>query len=82
VHVQQAPRRREAVGTSGRRTARVVCGGEQGPGHGGGVERVQVVEEACRHGGQKLGRRGVKSACDWDGGLPYDVFPSLSVQYL
>ncbi len=44
-HVQQAPRWREAVAKSGRRAAGVVRGGEQGPGHGGGVKGVQVVEE-------------------------------------
>jgi hypothetical protein len=44
VHVEQAPRRREAMARSGRRTAGVGRGGEPGPGHGGGVEGVQVVE--------------------------------------
>ncbi len=48
MHVEQAPLRREAVAVSGRRTAGVVRGGEQGPGHGGGVERVQVAESRCR----------------------------------
>jgi hypothetical protein len=48
VHVQQAPRRREAVTSSGRRTAGVVCGREVGPDHCGEVERVQVVQVACR----------------------------------
>jgi hypothetical protein len=50
VHVELAPRRREAVAESGRRTGGVERGREQGPGHGGGVEGVQVVEKACGRG--------------------------------
>ncbi len=46
VHEEQAPRRREAVDKSGRWTGCVVRGGEQGPGHVGGVEGVQVVERS------------------------------------
>ena len=51
VRVELPPRRREAVPASGGRTLGVVRGGEQGPGHGGGVEGVQVVEIACGRGG-------------------------------
>ncbi len=47
VHVELAPRRREAVVAPGRRTGGVVHGGEHGPVHGGGVEDEQVVKEAC-----------------------------------
>ena len=47
VHVEQAPRRREAVSVSGRRMAGVVRDREQRPGHGGGVERVQVAKKVC-----------------------------------
>jgi hypothetical protein len=47
VHVQPPPSRREAVADSGRRTAGVVRGREQRPGHGGGVEGVEVVEKVC-----------------------------------
>ncbi len=43
MHVELAPRRREAVAGSGRR-AGAVGGGELGPGHIGGVEGVEVVE--------------------------------------
>ncbi len=59
MHIQQAPRRREAVECSGRRTAGVVRGGEQGPGHGGGVERMQVVKILCRQGDRGRGEGGV-----------------------
>ncbi len=45
VYVELAPRRREAVTTSGNRTGGVVRDGEQGPVHGSGVEDVQIVEE-------------------------------------
>jgi hypothetical protein len=50
VYVDLALRRREAVTLSGSRTVETdVQGGEQGPGYGGGVEGVQVVEVAdCR----------------------------------
>jgi hypothetical protein len=50
VHVELAPRPREAVAVSGRRTGGVERGREQGPVHGGGVEGVQVVETACGRG--------------------------------
>ena len=43
VHVEPAPRRREAVlGSGGRQTAGQI-GGEVRPVHGGGVEHVKVV---------------------------------------
>jgi hypothetical protein len=48
VHVQQPPHRREAVPGSGLRPGAVVGDGQLRPGHGGGVEGVQVVEHACR----------------------------------
>jgi hypothetical protein len=50
VHVELAPRRREAVVVSGRRTVGVERGRKQGPGPGGGVEGVQVVESDCGRG--------------------------------
>ncbi len=55
VHVQPAPRRREAVGASGRRTDAARCGGEHSPVHTGGIEGVEVVEnlKACRRRGQQ-----------------------------
>ena len=46
MHVELAARRREAVACSGRRPAVVRSGREQRPGHGGGVERVEVVENS------------------------------------
>ncbi len=49
MNVKLAPRRREAVSVSGRR-AGAVGGGEQGPGHGGDIEGVEVVEEAYTFG--------------------------------
>jgi hypothetical protein len=49
VDVEQAPRRREAMEMSGRRGGgAVLCGPELRPDHGGGVERVQIVEIDCR----------------------------------
>ena len=52
VHVEQAPRRREAVAGSGERWGAGRGGGEVGPGHGGGVVDVQVAEiGACARRG-------------------------------
>ncbi len=48
MHVQLAPRRREAVATSRRRTS-ADSGGERGPGHVAGVEGVEVVVFTWRH---------------------------------
>jgi hypothetical protein len=71
MHIQLPPRRREAVVASGRRTAGAVCSQQLGPLHGGGVERVQVVEITWRGwggvnmmggsdgGGRRLGWRDV-----------------------
>jgi hypothetical protein len=47
MRVELSPRRREAVPVSGGRPGPVRRGREQGPGHGGGVEGVEVVEGAC-----------------------------------
>ncbi len=48
MHVELAPRRREAVTPSGRRGCAGRCGGQVRPGHGDDVIRVQVLEEkAC-----------------------------------
>jgi hypothetical protein len=47
VHVELAPRRREAVTLSGRRGRAGRCGGQVRPGHGGGVVDVQVMEVAA-----------------------------------
>ncbi len=44
MHIELAPSRREAVAGSGSRPAVGRSGREPRPGHGGGVERVQVVE--------------------------------------
>ena len=73
-HVEQPPRRREAVKVPrGRRGARR-GGGEVGPGHGGGVVGVQVAEWACGmihgrggrlHSTQRFGSD--KSAADFGG---------------
>jgi hypothetical protein len=70
MHVEPAPRRREAVAVSGRRAGGVVRGGEQGPGHGGGVERVQVVESAsaCKRKGFLTGDSDVVYRRDWQVG--------------
>ncbi len=51
MHVEQAPRRREAVAVSERRSE---GGGEQRPVHGGWVERVEVVEIACGRTGRQV----------------------------
>ena len=52
MHVEQAPRRREAVAGSGERWGAGRGGGEVGPGHGGGVVDVQVAEiGACARRG-------------------------------
>jgi hypothetical protein len=58
VHVEPPPRRREAVAISGRRTAGVVRGGEQGPVLGGRVEGMQVIELICRYWGTAGVERG------------------------
>ena len=47
VHVEQAPRRREAVAVPGRRRRAVRRCGEVGPAALGGVVGVEVVEVAC-----------------------------------
>jgi hypothetical protein len=49
MHVELAPRRREAVFGSGSRTG-AVGGGELGPGHIGDVEGVKVVERTWVRG--------------------------------
>ena len=50
MHVEQAPRRLEAVIRSWGRRGAGRGGGEVGPGHGGGVVDVQVAEVACAEG--------------------------------
>ncbi len=67
MHVEPTPRRREAVVGSGGRASGVARGGEQGPGHGGGVEGVQVVEEervVCRRRGWGWKRGGEQGMTD------------------
>ncbi len=64
VYVELAPRRREAVPASGRRTGGVDRGGQQGPVHGGGVEGVQVVEVACGWGGRGVEWAKGRWACE------------------
>jgi hypothetical protein len=55
MHVELAPRRREAVPPPGSWPGATRSGREQGPGHVGWVERVEVVAIVCR--GQVLKRR-------------------------
>ncbi len=49
VHVELAPSRRETVSVSCGRSTSAANGSEVRPGHGGGVERVQVVKQASLH---------------------------------
>jgi hypothetical protein len=49
MHVEQAPRRREAMEKSGRRRGDVA--GEVEPGHGGWIVNVKIVRCACRQTG-------------------------------
>ena len=67
MHVELAPRRREAVAASGRRTGGVVRGGEEGPAHGCGAEGVQVVEVVCGRG------VGGKWVSGWRGDEPVEL---------
>jgi hypothetical protein len=56
MHVELAPRRREAVIDPGRRRGAAEGGGEVCPSPGGGIVHVQVVEVACtgRTGSHRL----------------------------
>ena len=47
VHVEPAPRRREAVTVSGGRWGAGRVEGEVRPGHRSGIEHVQVIVDAC-----------------------------------
>jgi hypothetical protein len=49
VHEESPPRRRETMIASSRRTVGPIHGREQGPKHGGRVERMEIIEITCPH---------------------------------
>jgi hypothetical protein len=54
MHVELTPQRCEAVVSPGRRALGIIHSDrKEGPGYGGGVERVQVVVDHCQRSGQE-----------------------------